>query len=107
MCLVLPKETTQRSRHGVGGKPISCKPGVEGSILSFFQSVGRDFKPWPRLLRCFKTTTTASEPSGAPGHKIHKTINHPACTGYSQGTRPRIKKQHNDSGKSRASDSNL
>ena len=45
-------------------------------------------KPWLRLLRCFKTRTTAGESSGAPGNKNHKTI-YPA--GYSQGTQLKIK----------------
>ena len=29
-----------RSRRGVGDKPMSCKPGVAGSIPGFSQSVG-------------------------------------------------------------------
>ena len=29
-----------RSRRGVGDKPMSCKPGVAGSISGFSQSVG-------------------------------------------------------------------
>ena len=48
-----------RSRRGVGDKPMSCKPGVAGSIPGFSQSVGWDFKPLPRLLRRYKTRTTA------------------------------------------------
>ena len=30
----------RRSRGGVGDKPMSCKPGVAGSIPGFSQSVG-------------------------------------------------------------------
>ena len=48
------------SRRGVGDKSMSCKPGVAGSILGFSQSVGWDFKPWPRLLSRFKIRTTAN-----------------------------------------------
>ena len=44
----------------VGDKPMSCKPGVAGSIPGFSQSVGWDLKPLPRLLRRFKTRTTTS-----------------------------------------------
>ena len=29
-----------QNRRGVGDKPMSCKPGVAGSIPGFFQSVG-------------------------------------------------------------------
>ena len=61
-----------RSRRCVGDKPMSCKPGVAGLIPDFSQSVKQDFKPRPRLLRCFKTRTTAGEPSGAPGQKTTK-----------------------------------
>ena len=45
--------------RGVGDKPMSCKPGVAGSIAGFSQSVGLDFKPLHRLLSRFKTRTTA------------------------------------------------
>ena len=47
------------NRRSVGDKPMSCKPGVACSILEFSQSVEWDFKLWPRLLRRFKTRTTA------------------------------------------------
>ena len=52
-------EHTNFRRRGVGDKPMYCKPGVAGSIPGFSQSVGWDFKPLPRLLRRFKTKTTA------------------------------------------------
>ena len=52
-------QTIQCSHRGVGDKPMSCKPGVAGSIPGFSQSVGWDFKPLPRLLRRFKIRTTA------------------------------------------------
>ena len=33
-------EFTKHCRRGVGDKPMSCKPGVAGSIPDFSQSVG-------------------------------------------------------------------
>ena len=44
--------------RGVGDKPMSCKPGIPGSMLGFSQYVGYDFKAGPRLLRRFKIRTT-------------------------------------------------
>ena len=37
---VLDYQRCLRSRRGVGDKPMSCKPGVAGSIPGFSQSVG-------------------------------------------------------------------
>ena len=51
---------------------MSCKPGVAGSIPGFSQSVGWDFKPLPRLLRRFKTRTTAGWAFGSSWTKNHK-----------------------------------
>ena len=60
----------------------NCHPLEDGNhehSSEKYQSVGRDFKPWPRLLRRFETRTTAGEPSGDPGqkHTQKKNINPP------------------------------
>ena len=48
-----------KPHKGEGDKPMAYKPGVAGSIPGFYQSVGRELKQLPRLLRRFKTRTTA------------------------------------------------
>ena len=80
-----------RSHHGVGDKPMSCNQGAQVRFPASPSLSDETFKLWFRLLRRFKTRTTAGEPSGAPGQITTKAITHPTSTGYSQRTRPQRK----------------